>query len=35
MIVCTEHSGTNPTLHTAVCDVLLLLLCYFKLINAS
>lgn len=33
MIVCTELSETNPTLHTAVCDVLLL--CYFKLINAS
>ena len=33
MIVCTEPSGTNHTLHTAVCDVLLL--CYFKLINAS
>lgn len=34
MIVCTEPSETNPTLHTAVCDVLLLLY-YFNPINAS
>lgn len=33
MIVCTELSETNPILHTAVCDVLLL--CYFNSINAS